>query len=156
MSLLGGENIRLLQKLFKADDDGSSSEDEPTAQDVPQLGKMFHYPMSHNVLITILDHFPYRSRRYWRTGGTEAEIKKTSHRSGRARETLFLCAARTRHPTKPGTKHARAMGGTAIAPGPGTVRFAQATGLSDLLPPDGRHRGHLSADELQNARHGQL
>uniref|UniRef100_A0A1S4H0U2 PIH1_CS domain-containing protein n=1 Tax=Anopheles gambiae TaxID=7165 RepID=A0A1S4H0U2_ANOGA len=38
MSLLGGENIRLLQKLFKADDDGSSSDDEPTAQDVPQLG----------------------------------------------------------------------------------------------------------------------
>uniref|UniRef100_A0A182QGU2 PIH1D1/2/3 CS-like domain-containing protein n=1 Tax=Anopheles farauti TaxID=69004 RepID=A0A182QGU2_9DIPT len=36
MSLLGSDNIKLLQKLFKADDDESS--DEEPAQDVPQLG----------------------------------------------------------------------------------------------------------------------
>uniref|UniRef100_A0A182KEB7 PIH1_CS domain-containing protein n=1 Tax=Anopheles christyi TaxID=43041 RepID=A0A182KEB7_9DIPT len=39
MSLLGSENIKLLQKLLKANDDDASSDEEPAAaQDVPQLG----------------------------------------------------------------------------------------------------------------------
>uniref|UniRef100_A0A182PDE9 PIH1_CS domain-containing protein n=1 Tax=Anopheles epiroticus TaxID=199890 RepID=A0A182PDE9_9DIPT len=38
MSLLGGENIKLLQKLFKGSDDDSSSDEEPAGQDLPQFG----------------------------------------------------------------------------------------------------------------------
>ncbi|XP_053665450.1 dynein axonemal assembly factor 6 [Anopheles marshallii] len=38
MSLLGGENVKLLQKLFKASDEDSSSDEEQPVQDVPQLG----------------------------------------------------------------------------------------------------------------------
>ncbi|XP_050078543.1 dynein axonemal assembly factor 6 [Anopheles maculipalpis] len=39
MSLLGSENIKLLQKLFKANaDDSSSDENEPAEDTVPQLG----------------------------------------------------------------------------------------------------------------------
>ncbi|XP_052897956.1 dynein axonemal assembly factor 6 [Anopheles moucheti] len=38
MSLLGSENVKLLQKLFKASDEDSSSDEEQPAQDVLQLG----------------------------------------------------------------------------------------------------------------------
>uniref|UniRef100_A0A182MK71 PIH1D1/2/3 CS-like domain-containing protein n=1 Tax=Anopheles culicifacies TaxID=139723 RepID=A0A182MK71_9DIPT len=38
MSLLGSENIKLLQKLFKANEDDTSSDEEQPVTDVPQLG----------------------------------------------------------------------------------------------------------------------